>query len=356
MRTGRICICIFLAATVLLTGALHAQSRKSYNPKGLSLAAPGRSSGTYTFSDYSYGLGNLRSSYKAPGTNLLRSSIYGPATPSLRRRGGGAVGGTLSSTPLQGRPGAIQYTPLGGLTPVTAPRGTSPLMGASGLGEMGMYFATPGVGHGVTLGDRDKPITSFIPDEPSEYRKYMAAGETLFRAGRFTRAFDQFKLANYLVSDDVGALLSMAHAKFAVGSYASGSFYLQAALRYMPELPLVPLRPKGFYGQEARYEADLEKLGKYLERHPDNPDANLLLTYFSWFDQDEELARKSIERADRVAKKTKSKQSLTEAIDIFRRGMDAVRELRSASEPPATTQPGATDSSQEKSEVTGGRG
>ena len=271
-----------------------------------SLRRPG-GSGIRSFRTNSYGLGGLQSSGTA---GPLRSSISGGLGTALRSSMGTAgIGSSLrSNIDTSSAFGTPRDTGIsgtsGGVAAGFGPRSVS-VTGSPGF-SMGSHGGT-GVSRSLlgldtdfaaarafvqSVGDADsglvksaEPITSLVPDQPGRYRDHLADGEERFRAGDFIVAFDKFRLANDIVGRSPETLLSMAHAKFATArfSYASAAFYLRKALKYLPELPLVPLRPKAFYGNPATFGEHIIRLQEHLDEHRFDGDALLLLAYFRWF-------------------------------------------------------------------------
>jgi hypothetical protein len=198
-------------------------------------------------------------------------------------------------------------------------------------------------------------VTSLTPAADSVYRTHMLEGERRFRTAEYSEAFNQFKLANGLARSDAESLLSMLHARFALAivSYSQASHYLQEALRCQPELPLIPLRIRGFYGNTTHYVDQLFRLEQYVKNTPEDAEAQLILAYYSWFDPDIEPARtqEALARAFGAAKvaqpddRSAMNARLLEAIDVFWRGMVASGKVEGELKPidPPTLRPTPTD-------------
>jgi tetratricopeptide (TPR) repeat protein len=169
----------------------------------------------------------------------------------------------------------------------------------------------------------------------------MAEGEKAFRAGDFRKAHNEFQSANCIGGKDPESLLSLAHAAFArsMFSYKEAALHLRRALKYLPELPLIPLQPGTFYGEEPegidRYVERITRLEKHTAKSPYDADALLLLAYFRWFEQDVEAARNALATALAAASKTKDSEQL-EAINIFWDGMLASGKVTGELKPAAT--------------------
>jgi len=296
----------------------------------------------------SYGLGGLqrpgaptgplRRSLAAGSAFALRSSIGGRSGPGtalrsniLRRSGlgrprSGGKGG--ASPPIA--PVSAPGTGTGGrkIQPFSLSaqggKGVSTALLASGTDLAAARAFIQSVGKaGGALDKPDQPITSLVPDQGGQYHNYMARGEEHFRSGDFAFAFTQFRLANDIIGRSPETLLSMAHAKFATArfSYASAAFYLRKALKYLPELPLAPLRPKAFYNNPATFGEHLFYLEDHLEKSPYDGEALLLLAYFRWFtdEPDVKTARSALSKALAVSHTDET----TEAIETFWDGMVA---------------------------------
>jgi len=197
------------------------------------------------------------------------------------------------------------------------------------------------------LRDSTEPITSLVPTPPSEYREHMAKGDRAFRANNLHEAYSEFRIANDLGGGDPESLICLTHTQFALSrySYARASYFLQRAIKYMPELPLTPLRPRDFYDSAAKYAEHMVSLEEHLEKDPADGEALLLLAYFRWFQktQDAKATHKALSGALAGALKRK-KTHLLEAVETFWDGMVATGKvsgkLLPAEEPGASAGPG----------------
>jgi len=170
-----------------------------------------------------------------------------------------------------------------------------PVGGASGINKIFAMNTPAGIfegGREDTLladavdDDDSNAIATFAPPDDSAYALSMRAGERAFRNQEYVAAFARFETA-YRLGRDPESLLSMAHAKFASGSYVAAASYLRMVLREVPQLPRINnYRPRNFYGDRTVYVSDMRRLDEYIARYPDSPDAALLKAYFSWFDPD----------------------------------------------------------------------
>ncbi len=176
------------------------------------------------------------------------------------------------------------------------------------------------------LRKKGEPITSLVPAEQGVYRTYMQRGDRAFRQSNYRDAYASFQIANDLGDHDAESYVCLLHAQFALSSvsYAQACYYLEQALRHMPELPLANLRPRGFYDSPAKYAQQLIGLQEYTEKHPDDYGATLLLAYFRWFEQERDVAgtRNLLGRA-LAAGQEKRDPMVIEAIETFWRGIVA---------------------------------
>jgi len=83
-------------------------------------------------------------------------------------------------------------------------------------------------------------VTSLVPPDAGLYKTYMQRGEDAMHDGNFAEAFAMFQMANDIEGKDPDSLVSLVHATFALAkqSYYRSAYYLQKAVRYLPELPL----------------------------------------------------------------------------------------------------------------------
>lgn len=351
MRKGLILV-VVCALVVLPASSAWGQSRNSVrlSVPGNNLGRIGQNRATQGFRNHAYGLGSLGSAPGA-GTNVLRSSIS--SSPFTLRRQTGVMGVSPlrssitqgSQAPHRGGLGAPPQTPGTGMTP---PRRSGAIPGDSlemaGAGTAGIFggsaarrailTANPELGaarkylHAISgtdltaEGSQPKVISSLVPSDSSMYSALLREGEKRFRMGEFADAFSYFERAGYIAPRVPETLLSLMHARFATSrvSYTTASHYLQLTLRHLPELPLVPVNPKLFYGQTsdgaARYVEHIDALEKHLVKAPDDHDALLLLAYYRWFGNRPDDARTALAKALKVAIEDGDTR-LTEAVDTF---------------------------------------
>ena len=324
---------VFLASEVLAQN----RHRVQFSPVGR-VRRIGDNYNSRTFQAFSFGLDSLRTASRGPGTDLLRSSIGDPADLQLRRSGIGrspSLGRAGFSTrrpgsrrlfqpagsALDGAGGALSGLPSAkrGAPGIAIPRGMANQRTALLAATTYMAAINAAAGVKLTAGQGDKPISSLVPEEPSLYQGYMAMGDSAFRDGDFEKAFNKFKLANHIDRHDPESLLSMAHSCFGAGRFPSAGLYLRQALKYLPELALVPLNIRGFFGSEEHFDEKFAHLITTVGKGTGSADIFLVVAYFRWFDGQPQAAKDALNTARNMA----SRKDVKEAIDIFARGVAA---------------------------------
>ncbi len=253
----------------------------------------------------------------------------------------GAISGSysISGQPL-GSPGATSSAPPpltpttrttdvqlyslddqhGAITSTIAPRPLSPKVSITAVAAQS-YMQ-------VVMDEAEDPaltpdeITSLAPRQPGKVRDYMVNGEAAFREANYRKALENFSFAADLTNDSPEALLSLFHAQFATsqrGYYETAGHYLSQTLRTFPELPLVPLAPKEFWGQLRHYGEQLAYLEEHCQDVPTDAPALLILAYFHWFDGSYNSAAESLMQAYPAA----HDEIVIEAIETFWDGMVA---------------------------------
>jgi len=310
-----------LICMTLMAPRLSAQVRG-----GVYVAQPGNmygagSSSSYnvsTFISSSYGLGSFQGGGGGGGSDILRSSIYG----------GGALGGSRTGSAgglTSGLSNMIAspslFTSRGGGSPVvgTVESGGGGLKSAlQASAERGSFYLKALGVFDEDLKHQDKPITSFVPDEPSMYQSYMQRGETSFRDGDYRGAADQFILANRIGTRDWTSLLSLAHCYFALQSFHTSAHYLRQAVKYFPEMPLVSIEPREFFGNQTRYADSIIKLEQFAQEDREDSDGLLLLAYFRWFDNNPAAAKAALSQVLASAARTAPLPEDTPSVETAR--------------------------------------
>lgn len=256
--------------------------------------------------------------------SMIRHPSREPASGSINAQR--AVGARTTSTPPPAS-STSRYAPAATSFPLVSAGSGSANGGASPLAAIGAaqtYLQTITRHSEVALAERSTPVTSLAPAQPGLLRDHMLKGEQAFRRGDYAQAIRSFRLANDLSLNSPETVLSMFHAHFAMDddSYSAEAYLLIRVLRAMPELPLVPLQPSAFYDRPRDYGEQVARLEEYCRRFPDDGEAQLVLAYFKWFDDDVDAAVTALTLANEAAEVAEAPR-LLEAIDIFWNGMVA---------------------------------
>ena len=294
-------------------------------------AAPtyGRVGGT--LSGYSWGLGELRRGGDAGG--LLQSSISSAPNFSTRRGGeeGSPAGPLFTGGTLLGKPaGGTGYASL----PNLGDMAPGARMAITPIVDLRAYQAA--MEGGGELAADDKPITSWVPGEPSLYQTHMKRGEEAFRQGRWLDAVGSFEVAADLARYAPEPHLALLHANFAAEKYYSAAYQLRDGLKYFPQLPLARLQVRRFYGETRDFVGHVERLQARTRSMTVTADLWLVLAYFRYFDEAEADAVQALRECLAL---NPSPESL-EAIQIFWDGMVAAG--KAEGDLVAATQPGAS--------------
>jgi len=388
MGSNRLKTVLVAAAAVALagpSGSARGQSRKRKTlSTGIGVGRIGYGTSVDSFRSFSYGMGGgaLRA---GPGTDVLRSNIEirnplalqrqglslrpalglglsnsGLGALSIRRTTGLGIGGRGISDrvgmPMTQIPVAPSFSPSmsTGMPSPFAPATRTPspfaplelvplvkppaeaegpgigsalaLQDETAFGAARAYLRALEEAATSLLSDRGKPITSLVPNPPGPYRQSMLKGDRAFRANNYHDAYTYFRIANDIGGNDPESLICLTHTQFALSrySYAKAAFFLELALKRMPELPGAPLRPMGFYGDSDKYAQHMYALDQHVQANRSDGEAQLLLAYFRWFGevQDSQAARTALSHALAAALK-KRDTYLLEAVRTFWDGMVA---------------------------------
>ena len=317
--------------------AIFAQARSRYKWKTPSVSSIRTVGGD--FSTYSSGIGGLKRSGTGAPTGILSSSLI--SNYNLRHGTAGAGAGALGTslpklTGLKGRTyGSTKITlpvtmgdsgrPKGALTGAGRIATTSDIR--SKLSSKTGRTTTTTSTTSTTKPREPKPIASFVPNEPSRYQKYMQQGEQAFRAERYVEAAEAFDVAIAIGRYLPESHLSLVHAYSAMGRYHSAAYHLRRTLKHFPELPLVSLRVRLFYGRTETFVGQMDKLRQETQEPYAEADLSLLLAYFRYFDGAEADAAKVLRRAWDAGK---DDRATAEAVETFWNGMVAAGKAKGA--------------------------
>jgi len=336
----------FVAGAVFLCPSVTwAQARTRYEFTSPGLRGLSNVGGRFALE--STGLGSLRRSSAGGGGDLLRRSLSAPSY-TLRRSTGG-TGGGIATTPL---PSAGTLTGMRYGTGGSSARSLADLTGVpqrpnlalDAIGNLDAYLVA--LGHTLeTAREKGEAITSFVPAESSRYRDLMLAADKAFRQGKYYQAGDELEVAMALASDAPELHLDLVMTNVASGRYYSAVFHLRKALTVFPELPLVKMDLRDFYGKAAAEEgkpappSDFQEhrkaLARQIERSGTRGESWLLLAaYMDYFSGSEERVPATLRKAYLKAR-THGDKATIKAVSIFWDGMAAAGKVTGKLDPSA---------------------
>lgn len=297
-----------------------------------------------------YGLGTLSTASGQAGAGLLRRNLASLASSpnfNVRSTSGGVPlpsRGSYAYGTAAGQRYGTAGVPLKALTEVIGPLvGDSAQLGETLSGGLDAYLLAMGRGSELRV-EEDKPITSFVPDATSIYRDHMKKGDEHFRKGEYFDANGVFEIALTFSRRVPEVHLSLAHVRFALGSYYGASFHLQQALTYFPELALVRMKIRDFYaeGKPKEFDEHCAKLKERLDDPAAGGDLWLLMAYVLYFDGKANEAAEALRRADQLSRRSEENQAIAQAAQTFWDGMAAAGKVKGRLHPGAepTTLPG----------------
>jgi hypothetical protein len=164
-------------------------------------------------------------------------------------------------------PGGV-VSPIGALPPATPVRG--PLLPPP---------PRPGVvqGHGQGQG----LVPSAKPDA-GRASQLLKVGDRLFRAGNLKKAEERYHQASKAATNQAAPHLRLAQIALARGRYAEAAAQLRDAETAEPGWVLTAPDVQSIYGEPAEFQRQVARLETYLQSHPDDRDAWLVLGA-QWF-------------------------------------------------------------------------
>lgn len=333
-------VALTVCGMLLLPQTLCAQGRKAVylSTPGGNVVDVGRGANS-VFTANSYGMGSLNR-YSSATSDVLRSSnvtnrrTYDPTGSSGVGDLAPLPSGTYTKRPTGIGMPSFSPSDLGTFQSTAKARTGGPSDGT------GAYLST--ITNATSLPASDQPITTLVPSEPSMYKVFMERGESAFRNSEYHRAFGEFQLANDIGGNDWMSLFSLTNSRFATSSlsYYSAAHYAMQTIKSFPELPLLPIRPKEFFGDKNKYSDCILELEGRVDKYPYDPDAALLLAYFQWFEPNPALSQQTLSKALAAATATDSPAKV-EVIKMFWRGI--VRTGKASGELTPATLPAKLD-------------
>ena len=292
---------MMLLVLVLFAALAGAQSRYARTIRSNLVVGWGPSmKHNYALNKYYTGMGTLTVGYKpADGSGVLGSSIYRQQSMTVSRPDRGApTPQKFAVRPATPQARRLYQAPSYRIPTVRVPaRARAGAIGAylsTSTASASAYYAA--AAPAVAKAPRQIPkqvLTSLVPAEPAKHRRQMIEGERAFSEGKYARALAHFETARKLSDDSPESLLSLGRTSFALadGSYSKTAEHLCKVLQIVPELPMVRVFPRSFYGKQQDYLQHVSKLEAHVKAHPDDFEAQFVLGYLRWRQGKEDQAR-----------------------------------------------------------------
>jgi hypothetical protein len=122
-------------------------------------------------------------------------------------------------------------------------------------------------------------IASPVAESPLSIaaQRYLELGDRAFREGRYTDAVQFYAKAVEFAPDQGALYLVLSDALFASGDYHYAAYAVRRALELDPALVESEVDKHAFYPDPAQFDAQLAALETYLNGHPTDRDARLVL-------------------------------------------------------------------------------
>lgn len=354
-------VSITMFSLLLSLTASTGWTQRSYKTQSVSSVGSSLTVGTSSvtsFNSYAASASSYGNLYSAPpGGGALSSSIQEINRQTVRSGGSGAPmsafgGGSVGASKMTTRnisAGALpslsfgKAAPVpGGETPVLAGPGAAPSAttgapsaafssGEENLPEnLSMSAEESGLAYAAVFGSArttekkngDNAITSLEPKHGGSrrYRQLIHEGEEAFRQEDYRQAAQAFEIAREISSDSSESLLSLMHVHFATArnEYNMPALYLQRVLRDVPELPLISVHPRDFYGNVGTFVKDMLRMEDYLKTKPNDANAQFVMAYMKWREEKPDQAVAALRKAK---ENCTNNEELDDAIRTFWKAM-----------------------------------
>ena len=141
-------------------------------------------------------------------------------------------------------------------------------------------------GYGFSSSDQPYYTLGNPKEPPVDEPQFQTAADlvfdnavTLFAAGKYEEAAEQFREAVLLSPDDIILPFTYSQALFAAGDYARAASVLRAGLDNIPEDELTIYFPRGLYEDDKVLNEQIQQLKATTEKEPFASDYQLLLGY-----------------------------------------------------------------------------
>lgn len=167
-----------------------------------------------------------------------------------------------------------------------------------------IYLQSEPVGETVVASQPAAPAGRIAPPAASDgsplsiaAQRYLELGDRAFREGRYLDAVQFYAKAVEFAPDRGALYLVLSDALFAAGDYHYGAYAVRRALELEPELIETSVDKHGFYADPSEFDGQIQALERYLDEHPGDRDARLVLALNYLFGGNAEGAARTIEGA-----------------------------------------------------------
>lgn len=140
-------------------------------------------------------------------------------------------------------------------------------------------------GHGPRVAEAAEAPPAAPPPDPASAAivPLLDRGDKCFARGEFDVAVGLYRLAARKAPQDPLAALALGHGLFAMGAYADAAAELRRGVRLYPAILEVPMSRRDFYGDPEAFDAQLDRLERFVEANPKDAAARFLLAYHCYF-------------------------------------------------------------------------
>jgi cytochrome c-type biogenesis protein CcmH/NrfG len=110
----------------------------------------------------------------------------------------------------------------------------------------------------------------------------MTLGDRLFRGGNLKKAEERYQQARRLLPDQAAPYLRLAQIALHRGSYSAAASWLREAETAQPGWITTAPDPQALYGEPTEFVRHIARLESYVQNHPDDRNAWLVLGA-QWF-------------------------------------------------------------------------
>lgn len=178
------------------------------------------------------------------------------------------------------------------------------------------------------------PLTA---EQIKELQDLMVSGTKGFSEGKYAESAEKFGKVIQTDPHNVDAALAHGVGRFATGDYAESADSIRLGVSLFPPIVDSVFDVRERYQKTADFVTQTRTLEGYLEKHPNEPDALLVLGFVRHFSNQRDLAQQAFESL----KKTSPEDA--ELADVFLNALPAEQAAALATQPAAGGDPGALD-------------